>query len=94
MAGAAFGKVLAKGLTQGLAKNAGKQTAKAQGRGIQKAAKAKITENLRQGGIIEANDAKNKAMKKKGFKEKAKEAKAKKQKTFTFDGIRFQTANY
>jgi len=92
MAGAAFGKVLAKGLTQGLAKNVGKKATNSGA--LRKVAKTKALENVRQSSIIEAQKAKERAMKKKGFKEKVKEAKAKKQKTFTFDGIRFQTANY
>jgi serine/threonine protein phosphatase PrpC len=92
MAGAAIGKVLAKGLTQGLAKNVGKNATNSGA--LRKAAKTKGLENLRQSSIIEAQKAKEKAMKKKGFKETVKKAKANKQKTFTFDGIRFQTANY
>jgi len=91
MAGAAIGKVLAKSLTQGLAKGVGK---KAKESVASKVVRGKTTETLRQSGIIETQKAKAKAEKKKGFKEKLKQAKADKQQTFTFDGIRFNTANY
>jgi len=95
MAGAAIGRVLAKGLTQGLAKNVGKQAIKTNGRGTAaKVAKAKSVETVRQSGIIEANKRKDKIVKTKAFKEKLKQAKAKKQKSFTFEGERFITANY
>tara|TARA_R110001599_G_scaffold33265_1_gene107888 strand:- start:57 stop:344 length:288 start_codon:yes stop_codon:yes gene_type:complete len=95
MAGAAIGRVLAKGLSNGLAKNVGKQAVKAKGRGtVAKVAKAKSVENLRQGGIIEANEKRDKIVKTKAFKEKAKQAKAKKQKSFTVDGQRFMTDNF
>ena len=92
---AGIGRVLAKSLTQGLAKNVGKTAVKGKGQGVAaKVAKAKSVENLRQGGIIEANKKKEKIVKTKAFKEKLKQAKAKKQKSFTFEGERFQTANY
>ena len=90
-----IGRVLAKSLTQGLAKNVGKTAAQGKGRSsVAKAVKAKSTESIRQGGIIEANKKKDKIVKTKAFKEKLKQAKAKKQKSFTFEGERFITANY
>ena len=92
---AGIGRVLAKSLTQGLAKNVGKQAVKANGRGTTaKVAKAKSVETVRQSGIIEANKRKEQLSKTKAFKEKLKQAKAKKQKSFTFEGERFQTDNY
>jgi len=92
---AGIGKALASGLTKSLSKNVGKAAAKQSTRGALKAAgKAKSIENVRQGSIIEGQKAKERISKKQGFKAALKEAKAKKQKSFTFDGIRFMTANY
>ena len=93
MAGAAIGKILAKGLTQGLAKNVGKQAVSARG-AIKNAAKTKSLENVRQGSIIETQKAKERLTRTKAFKEALKKAKANKQKSFTFEGERFQTARY
>jgi len=92
MAGAAIGKVLAKGLTQGLAKNVGKKTANSGA--LRNMAKTKALENVRQSSIIEAQKYKEKLSKKKAFKETLKKAKANKQKSFTFEGVRFITNNY
>jgi len=90
-----IGRVLAKSLTQGLAKNVGKSAAQGKGRSVAaKAVKSKSTESIRQGGIIEANKKKEQLSKKKAFKEILKQAKAKKQKSFTFEGERFQTDNF
>jgi len=91
---AGIGKALGQGLSRTLAKGVGKSVSaqtKAAGRA---AGRAKTVENVRQGGIIEAQKAKEKISKKQGFKKALKEAKAKKQKTFTYDGHRFTVANY
>ena len=91
---AGIGKALGQGLSRTLAKGVGKSVSaqtKAAGRA---AGRAKTVENVRQGGIIEAQKAKEKISKKQGFKKALKEAKAKKQKTFTYDGYRFTVANY
>lgn len=99
---AGIGKALGQGLTRTLAKGIGTAgtskaaaAGKAQGRGmVQKAAKAKSVENVRQASIIESQKAKEKISKKQGFKKALKEAKRKGQKTFTYDGYRFTVANY
>ena len=92
---AGVGKALGQGLARGLAKGVGKAAGGAQTRAATKAvARTKGFENVRQGGIIEAQKAKEKAARKQGFKKALKEAKAKKQKTFTFEGHRFSVANY
>ena len=93
---AGISKILGSSLAKGLAKNVGSAKAGgASGKAIgKKIAQSKTVENLRQGGIIEAQKAKEKLTKKKAFKEKLKQAKANKQKSFTFEGERFQTANY
>ena len=89
---AGIGKALGQGLSRSLAKNVG-TVAKTKA-ATKAVARTKGFENVRQGGIIEAQKTKEKAAKKQGFKKALKEAKVKKQKTFTFDGQRFTVANY
>ena len=89
---AGIGKALGQGLSRSLAKNVGK-VAKTKA-ATTAVARTKGFENVRQGGIIEAQKTKEKVAKKQGFKKALKEAKVKKQKTFTFDGQRFTVANY
>jgi len=92
---AGIGKALAQGLTRSMAKGVGQSASKAKTKAAVKAAtKIKSLENVRQGSIIEAQKAKEKISKKQGFKQALKEAKAKKQKSFTYDGMRFIVANY
>ena len=92
---AGVGKALGQGLAKSLAKGIGNAASGAKTRAATKAvARTKGFENVRQGSIIEAQKAKEKAAKRQGFKKALKEAKAKKQKTFTFEGQRFSVANY
>jgi hypothetical protein len=91
---AGVGKALGQSLARGLAKGVGKATSAQTKAAARAVGRTKGFENVRQGGIIEAQKAKEKSAKKQGFKKALKEAKAKKQKTFTFDGHRFSVANY
>ena len=89
---AGVGKALGQGLAKSLAKGIGKSSSSKSA--VKAVGRTKGFENVRQGSIIEAQKAKEKAAKRQGFKKALKEAKAKKQKTFTFEGQRFSVANY
>jgi len=90
---AGVGKVIASGLTRSLGKKTGAAVVNNKHAAV-KAQKAVTLENVRQGSIIEAQKKKEKVSKQKGFKTALKEAKAKKQKSFTYDGLRFLVSDY
>jgi len=90
---ASIGKALASGLTRSLGKKTGAAVVNNKQAAV-KVAKAKSLENVRQGSIIEAQKVKEKLSKQQGFKTALKEAKAKKQKSFTYDGVRFMVSDY
>ena len=91
---AGIGKAIASGLTRSLGKGTGAAGVKSNKQVAPKLANAKSVESLRQSTIIEAQKAKEKIVKKQGFKAALKKAKANKQQSFTYEGQRFMVSNY